>query len=552
MATSSWSSEELLVLTCGYPELECFASETQALSSSPTDAAAIASAWKKEGVNVLDQIVGNFALLVFEPRLGKLHLQVDQFGVVPLFVRITSHAVLASTESSPLLTVSPPVTLDRNALPDVFASRYLATAQGLWNGVRQVIPGRRCIIDTEGAVHEAIARRFSFGKPESSLRAQSSVHTLQHALTENLGRLRDQGVSDVVIPLSGGIDSSLVAALAGKVFPRCTAVTFQIDDFSNPELARSRQVADRLGMPLHIVPVSAHDVARLYPWVIERIQEPPRHYNNVVVARMLEDIREIAPVILSGDNATIYGAATIDRVRRQLSRQRRIAWLSQPLRQVAAALLNASGQPRLKRAAELFVASVPELVQRSRTLEITTEAAGALPENARSARPSAACIAHLWDDQLSIEDAAVMWTFREIEQPIFRRNTRLALPLDLRYHYPLQDVAALNLAAQLPPELKWDPVRREGKPLLRALCSSLVGDDVCAWPKFGFPTPELAWMEGPLADYFAASLRDDAPVAQYVNVNALRELPRSTNQQTFWTVMTLNDVLKQGIALMAH
>lgn len=550
-ATSMWADAALMVVTCGYPELVERPS-SGATISTPVNAREIVTAWQSEGTAVLDQLVGTFSLVAWDMSAGKLYLQVDGIGVVPLFMRVTEDAVLVATEVAPLLAVAPAVTPDPDALPDVFASRFLSTSHTIWQGIRQVLPGRRCTVDAFGAVLESKARRFTFGVPIQASNPEAMVDALQLTLIGNLERLRDQGVSDVVVPLSGGIDSSVIAALAVKVFPRCTAMTFCIDDFGNPELERAQLVADRLRVPLRIVRVSDDDVARLYPWVIERIQEPPRHYNNMVVARMLEASGEIAPVVLSGDNATVYGAGTIDRVRRLLARQRRIEWLPRRLQLAAAAVLRASGQPRLQRAADSFRESVPQLIQRSRTLNLSAVAAAALPANARSARPSAACIAQTWDGHLSAEDAAVLWTFREIEGPIFRRNTRLAQPLGMRYHYPLQDVAALELAAQLPPDLKWDPKSRAGKPLLRALCAMLVGHDVSVWPKMGFPTPELAWMEGPLADRLTASLSEQAPVATLVNVAALRTLPRAANQQTLWTVMTLNDVLLHGFALMQH
>lgn len=549
VATSGWADEALVVATCGYPE-QISRSPNGPATSSPIDAAFIAAAWRAEGVAALDRLSGSFSVLVWEVATGTLHLQVDQIGVMPLFVRITDDAILAATEVTPLVAVAPAVAPDPDALPDVFASRFLSTTHTVWHGIRQVLPGRRCTVNASGVVSEAKAPRFTFGTPNPSLRAAPTTDALQRALIDNLERLRDQGVSDVVVPLSGGIDSSVVAALAAKVFPRCTAVTFRIDDFDNPELARTQQVADRLGLPLHIVGVSSADVARLYPWVIARIQEPPRHYNNVVVARMLEASREIASVVLSGDNATVYGAGTIGRVRRQLARQHQIAWMPRPLQRAAAVVLQASGLPQLRRAADLIRESVPQLIQRSQTLKLSADAAVALPASARSGRPSAAYVARSWDDRLSVENAALLWTHRNIESPIFRRNTRLAQPLGVRYHYPLQDVAALDLAAELPPDLKWDPETREGKPLLRTLCASLVGADVSLWPKIGFPTPELAWMEGPLADRLDASLSEYAPVAALVNVGALRSLPRAANQQTLWTVMTLNDVLTQGFALM--
>jgi hypothetical protein len=157
----------------------------------------------------------------------------------------------------------------------------------------------------------------------------------------------------------------------------------------------------------------------------------------------------------------------------------------------------------------------------------------------------------MFDAHMPLEDAAALFYSRHIAGACVRRNTRFADALRLRFHYPMLDAAVMDIAASLPASLRWDPVRDEGKPLLHALCAELVGRDVSQWPKFGLPSPDLAWMEGPLGDRLAASLADDAPLAPYMDLRALRQLPRVVNKETLWTVMTLDEVLRQGSRNMA-
>ena len=363
--------------------------------------------------------------------------------------------------------------------------------------------------------------------------------------------LRDAGVADVAVQLSGGVDSSICAALASKIFPRCTALTFRIADFANPELPRSRAVAERLGLSLHVAEVRLSDVARLHPWIIARVQEPPLHYNNPAVVRMLEDAHDIAPVVIAGDFDALFGTKIIARVRRQIAWRRSVGWLPGPALRAASALLRASGIDRLRRAAATFDSTVPELIRRSNTLRITPEAAAALPAHARGESPSDDFVSRTFDAQLPLEDAGGLFVARQVSGAIARRNTRFADALGIRLHYPLLDPAVLDIASSLPASLRWNPVTQEGKPLLHALCAELVGRDVSQWPKFGLPSPDLAWMEGPLGDRLAASLADGAPLAPYMDLRALRQLPRGVNKETLWTVMTLDEVLRQGFRNMA-
>jgi hypothetical protein len=281
------------------------------------------------------------------------------------------------------------------------------------------------------------------------------------------------------------------------------------------------------------------------------VQEPPLHYNNPAVVRMLEDARDIAPDVIAGDFDSLFGTKIIGRVRRHLARRRSVQWLPSPALRALSAVLRASGIERLQRAAAQFDSTVPELIRRSASRRITPEAAATLPAKARGEFPSEDLFEDMFDAHIPLEDAAALFYSRHIAGACVRRNTRFADALGLRFHYPILDATVMNIAASLPASLRWDPVTGEGKPLLHALCAKLVGRDVSQWPKFGLPSPDLAWMEGPLGDRLAASMADDAPLAPYIDLRALRQLPRGENQETLWTVMTLDEVLRQGFRNMA-
>lgn len=549
-ATSHRTSDGLLVALSGAPELVKRADGRPA-ECVPVSARDLAAAWNANGADALSALSGGFAAAIWDVNARRLVLQVDGIGVCSLFLRVTEDAILACTEVTPLLAVGPSTYFDEGALTDIVAMRFLAGSATAWRGIRQVTPRRRCVVTLDGSIAEISVPGFAYDPPDPPPRLEPATAALQSAMRASLGRLRDAGVADVAVQLSGGVDSSICAALASKIFPRCTALTFRIDDFANPELPRARAVAERLGLPLHVAQVQSSDVTRLHPWIIGRVQEPPLHYNNPAVVRMLEDARDIAPDVIAGDFDSLFGTRVIGRVRRQIARRRSVEWLPRPALRAVSALLRVSGIDRLRRAAAPFDSTVPELIRRSMTLRITPEAAAALPAYARGEFPSEDLFGHTFDAHLPLEDAADLYYARHVAGACVRRNTRFADALGLRFHYPMLDAAVMDIAASLPLSLRWDPVRDEGKPLLHALCAALVGRDVSQWPKLGLPSPDLAWMEGPLGDRLAASLADDAPLAPYMDLRALRQLPRGVNKETLWTVLTLDEVLRQGSRNMA-
>ena len=509
--------------------------------------------WSSLGPSALDEYDDPSAAIVWDRKQSQLAMRVDRFGVASLFVRHIDGGVLLSNCTTPLLAGSAPA-FDERALPDIVAMRFLHTGQTPWRDVQQVPTGRSLVLSDAGVI-ERVVPTVAYAAhdrrgPTPSIEVvrrdlRDATDALRTLITARFERMRHHGVEDVVVPLSGGIDSSVVVALAAQVFPRCRAVTVEMANFGNPELDRSREVARRVGVPLDVVPVADSDVARLYPQVLSAIEEPPRHFNNVAVLRMLEHAREYATVVLSGDTATIYGAATVERLAQQRAKQRWLHRVPLAIRPSVAALLRWTGVRPAQAASDLLTLDIPALVQRSRTIPLTPAGRRVLPEPARTGIPGSECSALLWLDKQHEDDAAVLWTFADIEHPILRRNSRLGALMGVMYDYPLQDPAGVALAQSLAPHSRWDPYTRLGKPSLRALCAELLGGDVAAWPKLGFPTPEMAWMEAPLREPLAASLADDSPLTEIVDHNALRALLLHTDHQLLWTMMTLDGVLRQ-------
>jgi hypothetical protein len=129
---------------------------------------------------------------------------------------------------------------------------------------------------------------------------------------------------------------------------------------------------------------------------------------------------------------------------------------------------------------------------------------------------------------------------------ILRRNARLLGPAGLRGWYPFMEPGVLDIATGLPTALKFDPELGGTKPTLRAVCTELVGGDVADWSKMGFPSPERAWMLGPLRPVFERALSDDALVGRLFDPAGIRSLPLERNHQTLWTLMTLEEALRVG------
>ena len=122
------------------------------------------------------------------------------------------------------------------------------------------------------------------------------------ALSASLSRIAKRS-PDVGILLSGGVDSSLLALKATQAgFRKCVAFTARWRG-ENPELEAAVDVARHLKVEHRIIDLDDTFVADAFPWLVWRLEEPPRHYNSLVLARLFNAAAGEVGTLLCGHMA---------------------------------------------------------------------------------------------------------------------------------------------------------------------------------------------------------------------------------------------------------
>lgn len=541
-------ADDLIVLVTGHPRVvrDHGAGADDAVSE-PVDAAGIAALWQARGPDGLAALTSNFAMIVVEPGRGAAHLHVDPPGHGSLFVRVLDAVTYASTEIAPLLELGGENKCDTAALGDVFNYRFLSGTRTPWQGVRQVVPGYLLSMDVDGGPTERRVHRVEYNPGTSCEDVATAAVRTSAALTDVFAQRRDEGVEHAAVLLSGGVDSSIMAALAARTFPRCTAFTARIAAYENPELPRAVEVARRLGIEHRVIDVVDDDVGRLFPSVMHRIQEPPRHFNNVVVARLYEEIRRDADFVVLGDGAdALFGGGALHTVHGYVRKRAPVRLMpGLPLRPLAR-LLRASRRRRARALADLLRYNLAELLMMIDGISRTSEASALLRPVVEGRTPSEDLVRHHYPHGRGPVESFQEWHLGVFTACILRRNARLLGPAGLRGWYPFMEPGVMRIATGLPTALKYDPELGGSKPTLRAVCEGLVGEDVANWSKMGFPSPEREWMLGPLRPVLERATSDDALLGRFFDPAAIRALPLERNHQTLWTLMTLEEVLQAG------
>lgn len=224
-----------------------------------SDSELVLHAYAEWGLECFGRLRGEFAVLIWDGTQRRLVAARDRFGIKPLcFARLPRGVALASQVKA-LFRLGVERAWDAESFYQVATLQYVPCGRTLFRGVEEVQPGHFLVVEA-GRVSERRYWDLDFPEQAEPDRASGQSDTERAArLLEELTaavRLRLRGDVPVVCHLSGGVDSSLVAALAAQecVGP-LPCFTLGFDDGRYDETALAAETSRRLGAALHVVEV---------------------------------------------------------------------------------------------------------------------------------------------------------------------------------------------------------------------------------------------------------------------------------------------------------
>jgi len=231
--------------------------------STEGDTELLVHLYEEYGEAMVHTLEGMFAFAIWDQRERRLLLARDRFGEKPLFVHERAGQLLFASELTSLLGVRPQLReLDPVALDAFFVFAYVPGPGTIVPGVRQLAPGRLLSWRREDGVRE----RSWWSPPERAIRRRESLHAVAEEARQLFAEaVRTRLVADVPVGvfLSGGVDSTLVAAVAAQESARrLKTFTVGYDVGAVNETERAREVARRLQSEHHEVTLTQAARAR--------------------------------------------------------------------------------------------------------------------------------------------------------------------------------------------------------------------------------------------------------------------------------------------------
>jgi asparagine synthase (glutamine-hydrolysing) len=249
---------------------------------------------------------GMFAFALWDERRGRLLLARDRFGEKPLFVHERDGELLFASELTALMEGKPELReLDPEAIDAFFVLGYIPGPGTVVPGVRQLPPGHLLTWERDGG-RRAVERRW-WSPPHGPTELRESLSGLgaeaQRLFAESVAT---RMIADVPVGvfLSGGIDSTLVAAAAARESTqRLKTFTIGYDIGSFDERDRARRVARRLDTEHHEVTLTETEVAARAPGVLASLDQPLADQALVSLHALSAFAKPLVTVALGGEGA---------------------------------------------------------------------------------------------------------------------------------------------------------------------------------------------------------------------------------------------------------
>lgn len=268
-----------------------------------TDTEVILKAYLEWGDDCLRRLNGMFALALYDQTGRRLLLARDRAGEKPLFYRHESGTLVFASELKALLTdPSCPRSLNVEALDFYLAFGYVPGDRCLLNGIHKVPQGHALVFDlTSGEIRTwpywELPQPATMEVPQDD----ELVAELEEILLDSV-RLRLIADVPVGVMLSGGVDSSLVVAMAARVSAR-RVKTFNISFPGHAgfdEAPYAREVARHFDTE-HVELAAEMATLDLLPELARQYDEPIADSSMVPMYLVSRLIRKEATVALGGD-----------------------------------------------------------------------------------------------------------------------------------------------------------------------------------------------------------------------------------------------------------
>lgn len=271
------------------------------------DTEVILQLYARYGTDCLRYMNGDFAFALWDAEEKRMFIARDRMGVRPFFYTHFDGVMYFASEIKALLRVpGVQAELDALALDQIFTLWAPVAPRTAFRNIFELEPAHMMVCDANGI---KISRYWSLDYPERNddavMTDEDEAAEALEALLLDATRLRIQADVPVGTYLSGGLDSSLIAALAQPITQgELHSFSVAFDDADYDESHFQQIVAQTLHTHHHTITCGADDIAAIFPDVINAAEVPLVRTAPAPLYRLAQLVRESGmKAVLTGEGA---------------------------------------------------------------------------------------------------------------------------------------------------------------------------------------------------------------------------------------------------------
>lgn len=500
------------------------------------------------GENVVDHLRGMFAFVIWDSETETMFVARDQFGIKPLYYATTEAGTVFASEKKSILAMADAIglglDLDRRAIQHYVDLQYTPEPESLHNEIRRVESGCTVTLQPGGEVE---AKRYF----QPTFQVTPVPKGSEQALFDRIAEVLDDSVAkhmraDVTVGsfLSGGIDSTAIAALAKRYNPDLLTFTTGFEREGYSEIDVAAESAEAIGAEHIVKVVTPEEYVNAIPKIMWYLDDPVADPSLVPLYFVAETARKHVKVVLSGEGADeLFGGYTIYKEPLSLA----------PFEKLPAPMLRG-----LRKLGEML----PEGMKGKSLLDRGTQPMeDRYYGNARNF--------NFEQLQRVLPWAKEEWDHREVTAPIYAESKRLGMDpvarmqhLDLftwmrgdilvkadkinmahslELRVPFLDKEVFEVAQTIPHDLKI--ANGTTKYALRKALEDIVPPHVLHRKKLGFPVPMRHWLAGDELFGWAQDTINESQTDEIFNKPQVMEMLEehrdglSDHSRRLWTVL---------------
>jgi len=497
-----------------------------------SDTEVIVHAYESWGLSAFERFNGQWAVALWDTRTRRLTLARDPLGVRPLHICHHGGRVYFASEVKGIFAgdADIPRAFDPIGLAQTFTFWTIVPPHGVFAGVTELEPGHARIYDGDRVTDACTWQpRYPVGEDGQFRGTQAEAAEATRAALEEATRLRMLR-ADVPVGsyLSGGLDSSLVAALGLRAKgDHFQTFSLRFEDAEYDETSYQRLMASRLGSEHHEVVVSRQDIARVFPDVIAHTERPILRTAPAPLFLLSKLVREAGiKVVLTGEGADeMFGGYDLfreGRVRRFWARQPASAWRPALLGRLYPYLAR-SPVAQQAMARQFFGRNLERWREPGFAHDTRWRTTGALARLLSPDIRAAVAGRDMVAEFLATLPADFRsWTFLAQDQYIEIRTLlsgyllssqgdRMLMAHSVEGRFPFLDRNVIELANSLPPSYKLCGL--DEKHVLKKASAGLVAPEILQRTKQPYRAPDALSFVGPGAPAWIADVMNEAALA---------------------------------------